>query len=77
VAWTEAEFKINYQQSPLPVLQPPADHRRKGHPAVLLGKVSLPDVKRILNENGIAVLPLSIGFVLHGQLRSNSLVCHN
>jgi len=52
VAYAEGELHIDYKESPLPMLKPST--QAKGHPAVFLGDMKFADLKRILNQAGIA-----------------------
>lgn len=53
IAFADCEMKINYDESPLPVLRPAPKNSAKGHPAVFLGNLKFSDLKKVLNKKGI------------------------
>jgi len=53
LAYADGEIALNYKESSLPIVQPAASEKVKGHPAVFLGDVKFSDLKLLLNQANI------------------------
>eukprot|EP00823_Brevimastigomonas_motovehiculus_P006165 TRINITY_DN4974_c0_g1_i1.p1 TRINITY_DN4974_c0_g1~~TRINITY_DN4974_c0_g1_i1.p1 ORF type:complete len:729 (+),score=157.35 TRINITY_DN4974_c0_g1_i1:99-2285(+) len=53
IAYADAEMKVDYLHSSIPVLQQISQQEVKGHAAVFLGDLKFSELKRILNKAGM------------------------